>query len=685
MPASPLSARLGRRVRLVTLAALASSVVVPAICTAQDPNAPDDRNPLAHFNSEIVVTPERAATPRGLTPASTVAIDAPALLTTPTLQPAEILSLMPGFQVAQAPFHAGLPVVSARGFFGGGEADYVRLLVDGVPSADVDSGLIDWSLVSLTSLRRVEGLRGPGSSAYGDAAIGGVIQLFTDRAETAGQLDLSAGSFATLIADGSYGRREGALGFSVNGAVRRTDGAFEHSAGRQYSGGGGLDGRIGAVNWRWSAAGNDWNRDDPGWLSTAASDRRASNPLYRLDTVDRQGLSSAFTVQAPDTPWQPRARVHVSLRDEDAIRTVPLLPAVGDTQARALSTRGLDGSVESDHTIASARPLTLRLGADLAHERLSTSYRRVSAGGEIGALSAETDGDRDRVGLFASASWDVMPRLRLTAGTRWDGIDDSGFANASVPHEHAWSPRAGAVVRLTESGSMTAYVQAAKAFKAPTIDQRFDPRPYPDFRGGTFTISNGSLRSQRASNLEAGISRAAGDTRFSALVYTMAVEDEIDFDVRTFSYANIGRSHHTGVELEAERRWRRVRPAVAYTLTRVTEPSSDVQLKNVPRHRLSASAAVDLPWAIHLFGRCLHSWDGYLDDANEFPLDGPATCDLRVQRPLGRHQLFLDVLNVTDNVYDEYGLTLADGRGRAVPFAKPGAPRAVRGGVTLSF
>ena len=73
--------------------------------------------------------------------------------------------------VAFAPYD-GRPVVSARGFFGGSEAEYVRLLIDGVPSGDVESGLIDWSRLPLAAIRRVEAARGPGASFYGDAAIG---------------------------------------------------------------------------------------------------------------------------------------------------------------------------------------------------------------------------------------------------------------------------------------------------------------------------------------------------------------------------------------------------------------------------------------------------------------------------------------------------------------------------------
>lgn len=45
----------------------------------------------------------------------------------------------------------------------------------------------------------------------------------------------------------------------------------------------------------------------------------------------------------------------------------------------------------------------------------------------------------------------------------------------------------------------------------------------------------------------------------------------------------------------------------------------------------------------------------------------------------------MDLLNVTGNVYEEFGFTLVDLDGSVVPYAYPGAPRAVRAGLTLSF
>jgi outer membrane cobalamin receptor len=657
-----------------------------ASAQAQNPQ-PTPTDP-ARFNTEIVVTPERGETPRSLVPASTVVLDAASLRALPVVHPSEAISFLPGFNVARPEFYAGRPVVSARGFFGGGEAEYILLLVDGVPIADVESGLIDWSVIPASSVRRIEAFRGPGAALYGDSAVGGVIQILTNR-PAGGELTATGGSFRTFTADGSYGRRASRVGFTLSGAARRTDGGFAHSGGQQVVAGGSVDGAFRGFSWRWNATGDERDRDDPGVLSRdqLGADPYASDPLYRFDTLTRHSLSTAFTLRHNTLTWAPRARIYTTIRDEDLVRTILLAPSLGDRRARALSSVAVGGSLEGEHAFAGTHSPMVRFGLDLSREHLDTSYRGVSTSGAIGALDGQAEGQRFRAGVFASSSWDPVPRVRISGALRWDNADDEGFGSSSSPGstKRAWSPRAGAVFQLTDRGSIALFAQVSRAFKLPTLDQLFDPRPYPDFRGGTFTISSRGLVPQRATNVEVGIS--GGDrVRWSALAYRMRVDDEIDFDIRTFSYANIGRSRHVGTELEAEGRWwKRVRPSVTYALSRVGDAGSDQQLKNVPRHRITAATHVDWPGAISMYMRYNRTWGAFLDDAGVYAIDGPSTLDLRVRRSVGRHALFVDLLNATGHVYEEYGFTLADFRGHIVPYAYPGAPRAMRAGLTLAF
>jgi iron complex outermembrane receptor protein len=675
---APTSSRLSAFCLVSLLAAAASAAAQPP-----DPQAAPE---APRFNTEVVVTPERGDTPRVLAPASTV-IEQATLATLPAIQAAEILSFLPGFGVARGEFHADRPVISTRGFFGGGEAEYVALLVDGIRMADVESGLIDWTVIPISSVRRVEASRGPAASLYGDASIGGVIQILTDRPAGRGRVTASGGSFDSFTADGVYGRRRRSAGFVVSGAARRTDGGFDHDSGRQVVGGASVDGRAGSYLWRWDGAGDTRHHDDPGVLelSRLSDAPYSSDPMFRFDQIDRDGFTTSLSLRRADSVAAPQARVYVATRREDRIRTVPIAPGFGDRRARALSSAAIGGSVEGEHAFSAVGTPIVRVGVDLAREHLDTSYRAVSQAGAIGALNSEADGRRVRAGVFAFSAWTPAPRLRVTGALRWDTVDDGGFGASTGPAQHAWSPRAGVSLQPSERSSTTIFGSVSRAFKAPTLDQRFDPRPFPDFRGGTFTISNPALVPQRASSVEGGIS--GGDrVRWSALAYRMTVDEEIDFDLRTFSYANIGSARHTGVELETEGRWWAwLRPSAAYALTRVVEAGSDEQLKNVPRHRLAVGASADLPGALGVAAHYTRAWGAFFDDENTIAIDGRSTLDLRARRPVGRSMLFVDVLNATGAVYEEFGFTLRDARGQVVPYGYPGAPRAARAGITFAF
>jgi len=644
--------------------------------------------PVLVFRDTVVVTAERGEAPQSWIPAATVSFDSAALAGVPAVSVGEFISFVPGFRVQQSGFHAGRPVVSARGFFGGGEAEYVALLVDGVRVADAESGLVEWSTIAASATTRIEAARGPGASLYGDAAIGGVIQVFTDSPSTGEVVTLSGGSLGTLTADGTWRWKANATGGLISGAARRTEGISDHSDASEVTFGSAIIGTLRAISWRWIAGFVGRDQEDPGVLTL---DQRQSgvksDPLFGADQRERRSVSTAFSMRGAGTTWRHQSRISVERRDEDGIRTILLAPGVGDTRSRDLATGGVGGSFELERSLGATPNSALRIGVEVERQHLDSRYFDVVDGEAVGDVVAQADGARFRAGAFVSSSWMPASRVRLFGAMRWDRIDDSDFEDAEAEEPtRAWSPRAGVVVQPTWLGGASLFAQYSRAFKAPTLDQRFDPRPYPDFRGGTFTISNPLLTAQRASNVEAGVSGGSSRLRWSALGYRMAVENEIDFDVRTFSYANIGRSRHTGIEVEVQGQassW--LRPMASYSLSDVADAdaSGDLQLKNVPRHQLMAGASADLPWKVQAFGSARRAWGAYLDDENLFSVPDGVLIDLRVRRAIGRVALFADLLNATDCRYDEFGFVLADFRGGQVPYVYPGQPRVFRVGLTL--
>jgi vitamin B12 transporter len=108
----------------------------------------------------------------------------------------DALRQVPGAHLVQGgPYGA-----AASLFVRGGESDYVKVLVDGVP-VNQPGGFYDFASLTTDNVERIEVLRGPGSVLYGSDAIAGVIQIVT-RQGGAG-LGWSA-SLSRLTSDGTY-------------------------------------------------------------------------------------------------------------------------------------------------------------------------------------------------------------------------------------------------------------------------------------------------------------------------------------------------------------------------------------------------------------------------------------------------------------------------------------------------
>src|SRR5439155_12904569 len=74
----------------------------------------------------------------------------------------------------------------------------VLLLVDGVPANQGDRGGINWDLVPLEDVQRVEVAKGAGSSLYGSSAFGGVVNVITRAIAVGwhGRVRASGGAYA---------------------------------------------------------------------------------------------------------------------------------------------------------------------------------------------------------------------------------------------------------------------------------------------------------------------------------------------------------------------------------------------------------------------------------------------------------------------------------------------------------
>jgi vitamin B12 transporter len=652
------------------------AVFVFVLCSAVPSDAPI-------VKKEIVVTAARDEQPRDQAAAAVTVLERRDIERLPATSLAELLAYVPGVTMLFDSGASGLPIITSRGFFGGGEVEYVKLLIDGVPVGDAESGNVDWQHFRAANIERIEVLHGPGSALYGDTALGGVIQIFTahDPNESDANLHLGAGSFGARDLDASY-RTDLANGFRFDAAL----GDWRTAGFRDNADANGRTARLmierldDHARWRIDGESSREERQQPGALTRdeIAADREQSSALFRFDgqTTRRSRISGSYESFGL-TPIA--ATLYGIRRDDDNLRTLLLAPHFGTSAFRALSTNAGGGTFEASRETARG---VVRAGADLERASISGSYAAVDRNGVRGNTIANEDGRRDRIGVFITTAATFADRYHVSAGIRRDDIRDDAQQKRSAS---AWSPRAGLNVRI--GAGVALFVQLSTAFKAPTLDQLFDARPYPDGSGGTFTISNPQLRPQRARNIEAGLSRNTQSSEWSVVAYRMNVRDEIDFDPQTFTYRNIGTSQHRGIEASlALGKTARISPRLTYAWTSVADSATpNVQLKNIPEHtaqlllhtRITTKTSADFVyrWRDHLT----------LDDAGTFRAPAVSRVDLRLAHDLRNVRLQADLLNALDAKYNELGYVLLDFSGQPAALEFPAPGRAVRLGMTWTF
>ncbi len=111
-----------------------------------------------------------------------------------------------------------------------GEQGRVLALLDGLPMNKTDGGTVNWNRINSDDVDRIEIFKGPGSSVYGNNAMGGVVNIITKRSDKEGvhgYAEASYGSMNTLGQKlGFNGRLSGNHGlvFRLSGFRRTSEG-----------------------------------------------------------------------------------------------------------------------------------------------------------------------------------------------------------------------------------------------------------------------------------------------------------------------------------------------------------------------------------------------------------------------------------------------------------------------------
>ncbi|HEY6613979.1 MAG TPA: TonB-dependent receptor plug domain-containing protein, partial [Vicinamibacterales bacterium] len=165
---------------------------------------------IGPLQQDVVVTAGATEQLQSRTGAPVTVIDEATIAAINKLDVLEALRLVPAAQIVQVGQRGGATSLFLRG----GESNFTKVLIDGIPANDIGGGF-DFSQLTLASVERIEVLRQTNSVIYGSDALTGVVNISTRRGTS------RVPALDYMIDGGNLGTFNNALSFG--GAYKRFD------------------------------------------------------------------------------------------------------------------------------------------------------------------------------------------------------------------------------------------------------------------------------------------------------------------------------------------------------------------------------------------------------------------------------------------------------------------------------
>ena len=424
--------------------------------------------------------------------------------------------------------------ISSRGFYSSpvvGLPQGVAVFLDGVRMNEPEASQVNFDLLPMDHIQRIEVLSGNGS-LLGRNALGGAVNLVTARGAgpTSGEIELSGGSFGAARGEAHVGgSRAGGLDWYAGGNYNREDGWRDLTGAEGYQGFLNV-GKLGETSGiRFQAF---YSRDRAEAAGSLPESIFETSPDSNLSAGDYEKLwAYQGSVQAYKQAGLGRISGTVYFRRSRAERFN--VNQAEDPDAFGISYNNSLGYTADYRwvTLLNERTaLNLRAGVDgeVTRVRIDIFQDETKFGGE-----------RELTTRARSPLWDIAPfgaadltlgKVTLSAGARFDYVRIP-FENELDPSldtvgvYQRFNPRVGVSLEVTHGGSV--FASWGQAFRAPAVIENAcadpeTPCPLPFALG-----DDPPLEAVKASTVEGGFRYATDRLAFSGSAYYTSVRDDI--------------------------------------------------------------------------------------------------------------------------------------------------------------
>jgi vitamin B12 transporter len=466
----------------------------------------------------------------------------------------EALRMMPGLDIAQTGSFGG----STSLFLRGGESDYVKVLVDGVPVND-PGGAFDFAHLTTENVERIEMVRGPSSVLYGSDAVSGVVQIFTRRGQgpPKAEVGISAGTYSSVVVDGGVSGSTETVDYAFSFSRSTTDGfyAFNNAYNNMV-----LSGNV---------------RVEPDERTKAAIAVRYNDAEYHYPT-DGVGLvvdQNSFSLQDRLVGSLDLSRFLTDRLEGQLLLALNQTDGSMDDQADGpADTLGFYGY----KSLQAVERRSAELRANLHVDEASVVTAGVQIEGEeersfneslsqYGASTSSQEASRGSRAYYVQLQVVPVEGFAVNAGVRVD--DNETFGTF-------FTYRGGATYRFTTGTRVRAAV--GKAFKEPTF--------FENFANSAYVIGNPDLEPERSRSWELGAEQTllSGRALVGVTYFDQQFRDLVQYTAMPANpgdpnYFNVAAADASGLEAEARARVYRLELDGSYTRlnTKVTDAGFD--------------------------------------------------------------------------------------------------------------
>jgi iron complex outermembrane receptor protein len=620
----------------------------------------------------------------------------------------EVLDKLESIQFRNYSGNSSQAVIDMRGFGGDNPYGKTLIMMDGRKMNRPDMSSINWLQIPLNNIERIEVVRGASSVLYGDAAIGGVINIITKKGRGKPQFNASviAGS------DGLHNERVGVTGsmdkwtYALVGENNFNFGYRERS--KLSSLGGGFDVGYDASDLLNVSLGVSFNKTDyqmPGALTKGQMEQnrrqyQPATPANWANAAPDDDGSDKYTnvnlgAKSYFGSWG-QMDINFSYGKKDLQTNIP------SWTFNKYSNTGTDMYGITPKYILAKEIFGFKnkliVGLDYYNEPYKKEF---FSSRERTTKTGWADLSKDSLGYYIRDEFSLLKNLILNAGYRSErttikasNTDTITPANNFTDRDKTYNAEAYEAGLTWLVGKQSKiFAKVASVYRIPFLEEVVSFNGF----GGELFLKN--LEKEKGISVEAGTEfYPLNNLKIGLTLFRIDMEDEIQYVYVTpwTGYnQNVGKSRHDGAEISLSYLWeKRARLYGNFTYHMATFEDGGANNKKemplVPNRMANAGVEIFLPYNLTLRPEMRYVSDAFLsgdNDNNTEKLEAYTLYNLYLSyKPSVRKvnvTAFFGVENLTDVKYSSFGSDNVSWGGINTYYPMPGIT--FKGGLSFEF